>query len=116
MEVNLGFHHGESIYNIMASTYGLHISDIQSRTQAKGACGNCQNSAHILSWTPQKWAELLPHIEEWINNTVSNGTGYNPTELMYGVKRPNVFDKVMPKVQGLEQEEEDTAAKLEAAY
>jgi len=34
---------------------------------------------------------------------------------MYGVKRPNVFDKVMPKVKGLEQEEEDTAAKLEAA-
>ena len=35
---------------------------------------------------------------------------------MYGFKRPNVFDRVMPKVQGLEQEEEDNAAKLEAAY
>jgi hypothetical protein len=35
---------------------------------------------------------------------------------MYGVKRLNFFDKVMPKVQGLEQEEEDIAAKLEAAY
>jgi hypothetical protein len=35
---------------------------------------------------------------------------------MYGVKRPNVFDKVMPKVQGLEQGEEDIAVKLEAAY
>lgn len=31
------------------------------------------------------------------------------------VKRPNVFDKVMPKVKGLEQEEEDTSAKLETA-
>jgi hypothetical protein len=35
---------------------------------------------------------------------------------MYGVKRPNFFDKVMPKVQGLEQEEEEIAARLEAAY
>jgi len=34
---------------------------------------------------------------------------------MYGVKRPNVFDNVMPKVQGLEQEEENIAAKLETA-
>jgi len=64
----------------------------------------------------KKWAELLPHIEKWINNTVASGTGYTPTELMYGVKRPNVFDKVMPKVQGLEREEEDIVTKLEAAY
>ena len=64
----------------------------------------------------KKWAELLPHIEKWINNTVASGTGYTPTELMYGVKRPNVFDKVMPKVQVLEHEEEDIVAKLEAAY
>jgi len=62
----------------------------------------------------KKWAKLLPHIEKWINNTVTSGTGYTPTELMYGVKRPNVFDKVISKVQGLEQEE-DIAAKLEAA-
>jgi transposase InsO family protein len=48
----------------------------------------------------KKWAELLPHIGKWINNTVASGTGYTPTELMYGVKRPSVFDKVMSKVQG----------------
>jgi hypothetical protein len=35
---------------------------------------------------------------------------------MCEVKRPNVFDKVMPKVQALVQEEEEIAAKLEAAY
>ena len=64
----------------------------------------------------KKRAELLPHTEKWINSTVASGTGYTPTELMYGAKRPNVFDEVMPKVQGLEQEEEDIAAKLEAAY
>jgi hypothetical protein len=54
-------------------------------------------------------------VLKWINNTVAIGIGYTPTELMYGVKHPNVFDKVMPKVQVLEQEEEDIAAKLEAA-
>jgi hypothetical protein len=35
---------------------------------------------------------------------------------MYGFKGPNAFNTVMLKVQGLEQEEEDNAAKLEAAY
>jgi hypothetical protein len=37
------------------------------------------------------------------------------TELMYGVKCPNVLDKSMPIFQGLEQEGEDTAVKLDAA-
>jgi hypothetical protein len=64
----------------------------------------------------KKWAELLPHIERWINNTVASGTGYAPAELMYGVKRPNVFDKVLPEVLGVEREEEDIDTKLEAAY
>jgi hypothetical protein len=35
---------------------------------------------------------------------------------MYSVKRPNVFQKVMPKVQGLQQDEEDIAATVEDAY
>jgi len=64
----------------------------------------------------KNWAELQPHIEKWINNIVGSGAGCTPTELMYGVKGPNVFDKVTPEVQGLEQEEEDIAASLEAAY
>jgi len=34
---------------------------------------------------------------------------------MYGVKRPNVFDNIMSKVQGQQHAEEDIAAKLEAA-
>jgi hypothetical protein len=66
--------------------------------------------------TTKKWAELLPHTEKWINKTVSSWTGYIPTELVHGVKDPNVFDKAMPKVQVLGQEEEDIAAKLEGAY
>jgi len=28
-----------------------------------------------------KWAELLPHIEEWLNKIVKEG--YSPTELMF---------------------------------
>jgi hypothetical protein len=63
----------------------------------------------------KNWVEMLPHTEKEINNTFASWTEYTPTELMYGVKRPNVFDNVMRKVQGLEQEEENTAAKLEAA-
>jgi hypothetical protein len=35
---------------------------------------------------------------------------------MCGVKRPNVFNKVMPKVQELEQVEENIVVMLETAY
>ena len=59
------------------------------------------------------WAELLPYIQNWINNTV---TGCTPSELMYGSKRTNTFRKLMPKAQLLEQEEEEIAVNLENAY
>ena len=45
----------------------------------------------------RKWAELLPHIENWMNNSVCSSTGYTPSELMYGTERPNVFRKIVPK-------------------
>jgi hypothetical protein len=52
----------------------------------------------------KKWAELLPHIEGWINNIVASATGYNPSELMYGSERRNVLSRIVPSRQTLEQE------------
>ena len=37
----------------------------------------------------RKWAELLQHIENWMNNSVCSSTGYTPSELMYGGERTN---------------------------
>jgi len=34
----------------------------------------------------KKWAELLPHIDGWLNKTVASSTGYAPLELMFGEK------------------------------
>jgi hypothetical protein len=64
----------------------------------------------------KKWAELLPHIENWINNTVASATEYTPTELMYGSERRNVLSKVMQKLPTLDQEGEGIDEKLEKAY
>jgi hypothetical protein len=40
----------------------------------------------------KKWAELILHIETWLNNTVASATGFTPTELMFGGNGPNIFD------------------------
>jgi hypothetical protein len=45
----------------------------------------------------KKWAELIPHIESWLNNTVASATGLTPAELMFGGKGPNVFEDFLPK-------------------
>jgi len=45
----------------------------------------------------KKWAELIPHIESWLNNTVASATGFTPAELMFGGKGPNVFEDFRPK-------------------
>jgi len=64
----------------------------------------------------KKWAELLPFIENWINNTVASATGYTPTELMYGSERRNVLNKLMPNLPILDQRVEGLDEKLEKAY
>ena len=64
----------------------------------------------------KKWAELLPHIEGWINNTVTSATGYTPDEMMYGTERRNVLSRIIPSIQPLEQEEEGVEEKMKAAY
>ena len=33
--------------------------------------------------THRKWAELIPNIESWLNNTVASATGFTPAELMF---------------------------------
>jgi hypothetical protein len=45
----------------------------------------------------KKWPELLPKIEEWINGSVSDSTGYAPVELMFDEPRPDVFKKFLVK-------------------
>jgi hypothetical protein len=64
----------------------------------------------------RKWAEFLPHIEYWINNSVCSSTGYTPSEFMCGTERPNFFRKMHPKELWPDQEEEGIAAKIHLAY
>jgi hypothetical protein len=64
----------------------------------------------------RKWAELLPHIENWMNNSVCSSTGYTPSELMYGTEQPRILKKVLPKECWPDQEEEETEEKIRRAY
>jgi hypothetical protein len=64
----------------------------------------------------RKWAEMLPHIENWMNNSVCSSTGYTPSELIYGTERPNVFRKIVPKESWPDQEKEEIEVKIRKAY
>jgi hypothetical protein len=64
----------------------------------------------------RKWAELLPHIENWMNNSVCSSTGYTPSELMYGTERTSVFRKMVPKESRPDQEDEGIEEKIRRAY
>jgi hypothetical protein len=48
------------------------------------------------SRSQKRWPELIPHIEEWLNSTVSASTGFVPVQLMFGAPRPNPFEKLIP--------------------
>jgi hypothetical protein len=45
----------------------------------------------------KKWPALLPHIERWLNGTISDSTGYSRTELMCGEDRPDLFKDILEK-------------------
>lgn len=45
----------------------------------------------------KKWPELLVKIEEVLNGSVSDSTGYSPVELMYDEPRPDLFKKFITK-------------------
>jgi transposase InsO family protein len=45
----------------------------------------------------RKWPELLPYIEQWINQSVSQSTGYTPIELMEGKPKPDIFEDLLTK-------------------
>jgi len=45
----------------------------------------------------RKWAELLPKIEEWLNTTVADTTGFTPVEMLFQAKKPDLFEKIFTK-------------------
>ena len=58
----------------------------------------------------------MPYIEKWLNNSISQSTGYTPVELLFGEPQPNVFLKVLNDHVNQSQEEEPLADKLIKAY
>jgi hypothetical protein len=61
-----------------------------------------------------KLAELLPHIEEWLNKAVK--TGYSATELMFREKKNGIFDKMLPELKYDVLDIEDLDTILERAF
>jgi hypothetical protein len=47
--------------------------------------------------THKKWPELVPYIENWLNSSVSEATGYAPIELLRGDPRSDIFHKLLKK-------------------
>jgi hypothetical protein len=64
----------------------------------------------------RKWPELLPKIEEWLNNTVADSTGYCPVELMFDESKPDIFKKFLDREAELSPPAEGLAEKVMRAY
>jgi hypothetical protein len=39
----------------------------------------------------------VPYIENWLNSSLSQSTGYTPVELLYGDSKPDIFCKILEK-------------------
>jgi len=50
----------------------------------------------------KKWAELLPRTQGWLNKTVASSTGYSPSELMFGDRKPSIFDKMFSELKTIQ--------------
>jgi hypothetical protein len=44
----------------------------------------------------QKWPELIPYIERWLNQTTSDATGFTPHEIMHEGEPPRLFGELLP--------------------
>jgi len=64
----------------------------------------------------RKWAELIPHLENWLNNTVARATLYTPVELLFGAERNNLFQKCLPSLPKGEMKHEEIQEKTAKAY
>jgi hypothetical protein len=64
----------------------------------------------------KKWAELVPHIEYWLNNTVASSTQYTPGEILSGASGDNRFRKCLPQVPTGMTMEDETQEKIAKAY
>jgi hypothetical protein len=45
----------------------------------------------------RKWPELLPKVQQWLNHTMVNSTGFCPVELMFNESRPDLFKMFLTK-------------------
>jgi hypothetical protein len=45
----------------------------------------------------KRWPELLSKIEKWLNDSVSDSTGYSPIELMHDKPKPDFLKKFLTK-------------------
>jgi hypothetical protein len=59
--------------------------------------------------------ELIPHIEQWINNTVTSATDYTPVEILFGAERHNLF-KWLPNLPEEVSKDEKLQENIAKAY
>jgi hypothetical protein len=64
----------------------------------------------------RKWAELIPYIENWLNNAVAIVTLYTPVEPLFGTERNNLFKKCLPNLPKGGMKHEEIQEKTAKAY
>jgi hypothetical protein len=64
----------------------------------------------------RKWPELISHMEEWMNTTVSGSTDYCAVELMFDETKPDLFRKALNKARDQLPPDERLEGKILHAY
>ncbi|PNF14204.1 hypothetical protein B7P43_G12568 [Cryptotermes secundus] len=67
------------------------------------------------SKTHKQWPELVPYIQTWLNESISQATGYSPVELLGGVVRRELFEQIIQKLPDRSRKE-DLPNKILKAY
>jgi hypothetical protein len=67
------------------------------------------------SKTHKRWPEFVSHIQDWLNQSVSQSTGYKPIEFFESGNKRKIFEELMKKLPD-SPPKEDLPTKILKAY
>jgi hypothetical protein len=67
------------------------------QTRATDVRRKSASSAVSAAARNMRWTELLTHLEDWLNGTLSDSTGYSRVELIFDRPMPDTFERFLKK-------------------
>jgi len=95
---NFSHHYGGKSWLSTTCRFDLKLLRHPQANTSERCMGEISKFCKLFcSQNHRKWAEVLPKIEEWLNTTVADSTGYTPVELLFQAKKRDLFEKIFTK-------------------